>query len=337
MKTMLKQSLLGISLCALIAIISLLLVKLWPTLILSPLILGVLLGLVIGNLTPASFHSHIQHGLTLCSKPILRLGVILYGFRITVDGLLAVGWTGLSLSLFVTLTTLALGCYLGEKVFKLDKQTSFLTAMGAAVCGAAAVLAAELVARAKPHQTAIAVATVVLFGTILMLLYPLLYHLGFLFLSPWQYGFYTGASIHEVAQVLAAGEAAGEPAAAIAVIVKMTRVLLLAPILILAGLYFNAYYRAQSDNTARIPLYIPWFVFGFIFCIGLNSLNKIPVNVIALIQAFDLFLLTMAMSALGLNTRLKALKRLGLRPFYLGGVLVLWLMLSTWTVVTLFV
>ncbi len=334
---MLKQSLLGISLCALIAMISLLLVKLWPTLILSPLILGVLLGLVIGNLAPASFHSPIQHGLTLCSKPILRLGVILYGFRITVDGLLAVGWTGLSLSLFVTLTTLALGCYLGEKVFKLDKQTSFLTAMGAAVCGAAAVLAAELVARAKPHQTAIAVATVVLFGTILMLLYPLLYHLGFLFLSPWQYGFYTGASIHEVAQVLAAGEAAGEPAAAIAVIVKMTRVLLLAPILILAGLYFNAYYRAQSDNTARIPLYIPWFVFGFIFCIGLNSLNKIPVNVIALIQAFDLFLLTMAMSALGLNTRLKALKRLGLRPFYLGGVLVLWLMLSTWTVVTLFV
>ncbi|HLF66923.1 MAG TPA: putative sulfate exporter family transporter, partial [Gammaproteobacteria bacterium] len=235
-----KQSLYGLILCAGLAFISIKLATLVPVLMLSPLIIGVILGLILGNLTPTIVHNQVQHGLTLCSKPVLRLGVVLYGFRITVDGLLAVGWIGLGLSLFVTVTTLLLGCYLGEKLFKLDKQTSFLTAIGAAVCGAAAVLAAELISRAKPHQTAIAVATVVLFGTLLMLLYPLLYHLGFLFLSPWQYGFYTGASIHEVAQVLAAGTVAGEPAAAIAVIVKMTRVVLLAPLLILAGLYFNA-------------------------------------------------------------------------------------------------
>lgn len=327
------SSIQGILLSALLASGALWLAPLLSTLAISPLIIGVLLGLLIGNLFGKPLHTHTQKGLQICTKHILRLGVILYGFRITVDGLFAVGWMGLGLSVFVTISTLYLGCYLGEKLFKLDKQTSFLTAIGAAICGAAAVLAAETTSRAKPHQTAIAVATVVLFGTLAMLLYPLLYHAGILFLSPWQYGFYTGASIHEVAQVLAAGEAGGGAAAEIAVIVKMTRVLLLAPILILVGIYFN---KTSTEHT-RLPLYIPWFVIGFIMCIGINSLKIVSPTHTQLIQTIDLFLLTTAMSALGLNTQFKALACLGLKPFYLGGVLWLWLMISTFTVVVLFV
>ncbi|MGA2654940.1 MAG: putative sulfate exporter family transporter, partial [Gammaproteobacteria bacterium] len=248
-------------------------------------------------------------------------------------GLFAIGYLGFGLSVFVVISTLVLGCFIGEKFFKLDKQTSFLTAIGAAICGAAAVLAAETTSRAKSHQAAIAVATVVLFGTLSMLLYPILYHAGILFLTPWQYGFFTGGSIHEVAQVLAAGEAAGDASAEIAVIVKMTRVILLAPILIITGIYFNRINKASS----RLPIYIPWFVIGFIFCIGLNSIKVIPPHLTSYIQTFDLFLLTTAMCALGLNTQFKALASLGLKPFYLGGILWLWLMLSTFTVVILFV
>ncbi len=323
----------GILLSAFIAVCALWLAALFPALAISPLIIGVLLGLMIGNLFGKPLHTHTQKGLAICTKQILRLGVILYGFRITVDGLFAVGWIGLGLSVFVTISTLYLGCYLGGKLFKLDKETSFLTAIGAAICGAAAVLAAETTSRAKPHQTAIAVATVVLFGTLAMLLYPVLYHAGILLLSPWQYGFFTGASIHEVAQVLAAGEAAGSASAEIAVIVKMTRVLLLAPVLILVGIYFN---KTSSEHT-RLPIYIPWFVLGFILCIGINSLRLIDGPTTALIQHLDLFLLTLAMSALGLNTQFKALASLGLKPFYLGGILWIWLMLSTFTVVVLFV
>jgi uncharacterized integral membrane protein (TIGR00698 family) len=328
-----KNIILGITLSALLALCALWLASLFPALVLSPLIIGVLLGLSLGNIFGKSLHMHTHKGLTICTKHILRLGVVLYGFRITVDGLFAIGYLGLGLSLFVTTTTLLLGCYLGKKLFKLDAQTSFLTAIGAAICGAAAVLAAETTSRAKPEQAAIAVATVVLFGTLAMLLYPLLYHAGLLLLSPWQYGFFTGSSIHEVAQVLAAGEAAGSASAEIAVIVKMTRVLLLAPILILAGIYFN---RISTAST-RLPIYIPWFVIGFIFCIGINSLKMVSPGNTALIQSFDLFLLTTAMCALGLNTQIKALASLGLKPFYLGATLWLWLMLSTFTVVVLFV
>lgn len=324
-----KNYITGITLSALLACCALWLATLFPSLAISPLIIGVLLGLLVGNLFGKPLHTRTQIGLNICTKQILRLGVILYGFRITVDGLFAVGWMGLGLSLFVTISTLYLGCYLGEKLFKLDKQTSFLTAIGAAICGAAAVLAAETTTRAKSHQAAVAVATVVLFGTLAMLLYPA----ALLVLSPWQYGFFTGASIHEVAQVLAAGEAGGSAAAEIAVIVKMTRVLLLAPILILAGVYFNKI----SKESSRLPMYIPWFVIGFILCIGINSLKIVSFAHTELIQAFDLFLLTMAMSALGLNTQFKALATLGLKPFYLGGALWLWLMISTFTVVALFV
>jgi uncharacterized integral membrane protein (TIGR00698 family) len=331
---MIKKSFNGIAISALLAGLALWLSSLLPNFPISPLIWGVLIGLVVGNLLGQSLNIHAQQGLSICTKYILRLGVVLYGFRITVDGLLAVGWMGLGLSLFTTLSTLWLGCYVGQKVFKLDKQTSFLTAIGSAVCGAAAVLAAESVSRAKPHQAAIAVATVVLFGTLAMLLYPVLYHAGVLLLSPWQYGFYTGASIHEVAQVLAAGEAAGSAPAEIAVIVKMTRVLLLAPILIIAGIYFN---RQASDAQVRLPIYIPWFVFGFVVCIGIHSLKLISYEHTAMIQAFDLFLLTMAMTALGLSTSFKALASVGLQPFYLGGALFIWLMLATWTVVVLFI
>jgi uncharacterized integral membrane protein (TIGR00698 family) len=328
-----QQYIQGIFLSALLAICALWLVKLFPALNISPLIIGVLLGLVIGNLFGKPLHSRTQKGLNICTKQILRLGVILYGFRITVDGLFAIGWQGLGLSLFVTISTLFLGCYLGQKLLKLDKQTAFLTSIGAAICGAAAVLAAEAVSRAKPHQAAIAVATVVLFGTLAMLLYPVLYHAGLLLLSPWQYGFYTGGSIHEVAQVLAAGEAAGSASAEIAVIVKMTRVLLLAPILILAGIYFNKI----STDSSRLPIYIPWFVLGFIICIGINSAKIVSLAHTELIQWLDLFLLTVAMCALGLNTQFRALATLGLKPFYLGGILWLWLMSATFVIVMLFI
>lgn len=323
----------GIILSSLLAAIALWLAFLFPALNISPLIIGVLLGLLVGNLFGKPLHARTQKGLNICTKHILRLGVILYGFRITTDSLFAVGWIGLGLSLWVTLSTLYLGIYLGKKWFKLDPQTSFLTAIGAAICGAAAVLAAETTSRAKPHQAAIAVATVVLFGTLAMLLYPLMYHAGILLLSPWQYGFFTGASIHEVAQVLAAGEAAGSASAEIAVIVKMTRVLLLAPILILTGIYFNK----TATESAGLPIYIPWFVIGFILCIGIHSAKIVPYFYTMLIQQIDLFLLTTAMCALGLNTQFKALVSLGLKPFYLGAVLWIWLMLGTFTVVVLFV
>lgn len=323
----------GITLSALLALFALWLATLFPSLVLSPLIIGVLLGLIIGNIFGKSLHNHLNHGLGLCTKQVLRLGVVLYGFRITLDGLLAIGFLGVGLSLFVVISTLFLGCYIGEKFFKLDKQTSFLTSIGAAICGAAAVLAAETTSRAKSHQAAIAVATVVLFGTLSMLLYPLLYKSNLLALSPWAYGFFTGGSIHEVAQVLAAGEAAGAASAEIAVIVKMTRVLLLAPILILAGIYFNKI----SKDRSSLPIYIPWFVLGFIVCIGINSVKILGPSLTSMIQTFDLFLLTTAMCALGLNTQFKALTSLGLKPFYLGAILWLWLMVGTFTVVVLFV
>lgn len=162
--------------------------------------------------------------------------------------MIQVGMSGFMVSLIMLSTTFVLGSYIGYKIFKMDKETSMLTASGASVCGAAAVLATEPVLKAEGHKTAVAVSMVVLFGTISMFLYPVLYTAiiepasGFLHMTPQEFGIYTGGTIHEVAQVVAVPASipgAPEDMAHSAVIVKMTRVIMIAPMLIVLGIYLS--------------------------------------------------------------------------------------------------
>jgi len=219
----------------------------------------------------------------------------------------------------------------------MDRDTSILTASGAAVCGAAAVLATEPVLKAQEHKTAIAVSMVVLFGTISMFLYPVLYTAfienatGFWYMSPKEFGIYVGGTIHEVAQVVAVP--ASIPNAPIemandAVIVKMTRVIMIAPMLIVLGLYLS--YVAQKEGTSggKLKLVIPWFAVYFIAVAGFNSLHLVPQNIVDIINEIDTFLLTMAMTALGMGTIFAKFKGLGLAPLYTAGVMFLWLVVG---------
>lgn len=175
----------------------------------SPLVIGIVMGIFYAN----TLHNHIPSewgtGITFSGKKILRFAIVFYGFRITFQQIADVGIDGFMVSLIMLSTTFLLGTYLGIKVFKMDRDTSMLTASGASVCGAAAVLAAEPVLKAEGHKTAVAVSMVVLFGTISMFLYPVLYAsiiepaTGFLHMSPQEFGIYVGGTIHEVAQVVA--------------------------------------------------------------------------------------------------------------------------------------
>ena len=185
-----------------------------------------------------------------------------------------------------------------------------------------AVLGAEPVVKAEPHKTAVAVSTVVIFGTISMFLYPALWRAGMLDLSPEQMGLYTGATLHEVAHVVGAGNAMGETIADSAVIVKMIRVMMLAPVLLVMGLMLAR--KRGSQKGTKIT--IPWFAFGFLAIIGFNSLNLLPATVVNGINSFDTFLLTMAMTALGTETSIEKFKRAGAKPFLLAALLYVWLL-----------
>ncbi len=238
-------------------------------------------------------------------------------------------------------TTFILGSWLGMKVFGLDRDTSMLTASGASVCGAAAVLATEPVLKAEEYKAAIAVSMVVLFGTISMFLYPLLYTTifehakGLLHLNPAQYGIYVGGTIHEVAQVVAASgiNGAGTQMANNAVIVKMTRVLLIAPMLILLGIYLSRRAKQIGGEGAVVKLVIPWFAVYFLGVAGFNSLHLIPTHFISWINSVDTFLLTMAMTALGMGTRFAKFKGLGMAPLYTALGMFIWLVIGGFIVV----
>ena len=180
--------------------------------------------------------------------------------------------------------------------------------------------------KAEAHKTAIAVATVVIFGTTAMFLYPLVYRTGFVPMSEDVFGIYVGASVHEVAHVVGAGEAVSPATADTAVIVKMTRVMLLAPALIAIG-WFLQRGREREENAAT-GLVIPWFAVGFVAVAGFNSLALLPSSVVASIVAIDTYLLTMAMTALGLSTVVAKFKGIGWQPLQLAFVLAVWLVLG---------
>lgn len=300
----------------------------WPMLkaiSLSPLIIGIILGMAYAN----SLRNHLPDtwgpGIKFCSKTILRLGIILYGFRLTFQDVVAVGVPGIVIDAIIVTFTIIGGVWIG-KALKMDKDIALLTSIGSGICGAAAVLGAEATMNTKPYKTAVAVATVVIFGTISMFLYPVGYNLGIIDLTPEQMGIFSGATLHEVAHAVGAGNAMGEEIANTAIIVKMIRVMMLVPVLLILGWWVAAQAKRSGDAAGKTKVQVPWFAFGFLAVIGFNSLNLLPGIVVEWINNFDTFLLTMAMAALGAETSFDKFKKAGPKPFLLAALLYVWLL-----------
>lgn len=326
------QTFYGIVFVALFALLSFLLATL-PSITkvgISPLLIAILLGIFYGNTLHHKLPKEWAPGIQFCSKRILRLAIVLYGFRVSYQQIVSVGLEGLLLDLFIVASTLFLGMWIGMKLLKLDRDVSLLVSTGSAICGAAAVLAVEGIIKSEAYKAALAIATVVLFGTLSMFLYPILQQSGFLGLNDHDYGLFAGGSIHEVAQVVVAGSNVSGDAAAIAVIVKMTRVLMLVPVLLVIIAF------ARKPKSSKNRLVIPWFALGFVGVIAFNSLQILTVSIVNKINTLDLFLLTMAMGAIGMETNLKKIKEVGLKPFYLATILFAWLMGSAYLFVNFY-
>lgn len=298
----------------------------------SPLIVGIVLGMIYANTLRNRLPKEWVPGILFSTKTILRTGIVLYGFRITFQNIEAVGTAGIFTSVVIVASTFIIGYLVGTKILKLDKETTILTSAGSSICGAAAVLATEPVINAEPYKSAIAVSTVVVFGSIAMFLYPFLYKLGIIPLSPEAMGIYIGGTIHEVAHVVAAGNAVGVEAAKTAVIVKMIRVMLLAPFLVILG-FWLVRTTQHVAHKQKSKITIPWFAVFFIVVAGFNSFNLLPQALVSNINAIDTFLLTMAMTALGMETSVDKFKNVGMRPIYLAAILFAWLMVGGFFIV----
>lgn len=304
---------------------------------LSSLTLAIIIGMILGNSIYPRFAEHLAQGVHFAKGQVLRLAIIFYGFKLTLTQVASVGMPAIMSDALVLTSTFLLTYWIGVKWLKVDKQTTLLIGSGASICGAAAVIAAEPVIKAEAHKVTIAVATVVVFGTIAMLLYPFLYHLGWLqpWLSAQQYGVYIGSTIHEVAQVVVAGNAISDDVGNTAVVTKMIRVMMLAPFLLLLSFALTPN-QNKADNTTGFSAFttrikqvnVPWFAFIFILMVCVHTGLPMAAHFEHSMIVVDDVLLTMAMFALGLTTHLSAIKQAGLKPLLLAAMMFTWLLIG---------
>jgi uncharacterized integral membrane protein (TIGR00698 family) len=310
---------------------------------LSILTLAILIGIAIGNMPIYKFLiSYCGSGINFSKQKVLRLGIILYGFRLTLQDIGDVGISGIVIDAFMLTSTFILAIYLGMKYFKLDRDTSVLIGAGSSICGAAAILATEPILKASNERVAVAISTIVIFGTISIFLYPVIYSYALLhyaeYCSPEKFGIYIGSTIHEVAQVVATAGAIGDEVTNTAVIAKMVRVMMLAPFLISVAAFVSFSEKASKlpaagnttggDAKKSIGKFFPVFAIFFLIAIGINSTGYISEPIRNSLIYLDNFLLALAMGALGLTTHLSAIAKAGIRPLKLAAILFAWLVIG---------
>jgi len=300
---------------------------------LTALTLAIVLGMALGNVAQGPLQKiQCGPGVDWAKHRLLRLGIILFGLRITFQDIARVGWPGVAVDALMLGSTFVLALLIGRRWLRLDESTAILIGAGSAICGAAAVLAAQPVARGSAQQASVAVATVVVFGTLAMFGYPLLHTwlagLGLAGFNDAAFGIYVGSTVHEVAQVVVAGRAVSEVAADQAVIAKMIRVMMLAPFLLALSALLAVRGQPDDEEDARAwhrRLVVPWFALGFVLMAGVRSLGMLPQALLGALLQLDNLLLAMAMGALGLGTHASSIARAGHRPLLLAALLFVWL------------
>ncbi|AQP49191.1 hypothetical protein BW730_04160 [Tessaracoccus aquimaris] len=277
----------------------------------SALLVAIVLGVIVGNAVrlPAS----LEPGIAFASKRLLRAGIVVLGLQLTLGDIWALGPGMIAVVIAVVTIGILSTLWIGRRLGVSPTQT-LLIACGFSICGAAAVAAIDGVIDADDDEVVTAVGLVVAFGTAMIGLVPLL--AGLVGLSPAQTGLWAGASIHEVAQVVAVGGSLGAAALSAAVIVKLARVLLLAPVMAV----ISVRRRRQGSTTGKRPPIIPLFVAGFLAMVILRSVGLVPDVVVGAASTVQTVLLSAAMFALGTGARFAAFRKLGAGPFVLAAI-----------------
>jgi uncharacterized integral membrane protein (TIGR00698 family) len=292
---------------------------------LSPLIIAIVLGMAFHNTvgTPASFKT----GVVFSMRRVLRFAIILLGLQLSLSQVAEVGSTGLGIIALTLVATFLFTVWLGRRL-GVDRKLAELIAAGTSICGASAIVATNTVTRAPDEDVAYAVACVTVFGSASMLLYPALE--GLLQLTPHAFGLWAGASVHEIAQVVAAAFQNGVDSGNFGTIAKLSRVMLLAPMLLVLG-YCSHHRTDSSELSSGQSIPVPWFVLGFVAMMLVNSLDLIPLVEKAYLVQTTTFLLAIALAAMGLETDLRKLRAKGWKPLLVGAGS--WLFISAFSLV----
>ena len=310
----------------------------------GPMVAAIVLGVVVGNV--ARVPSVLEPGLAVASKRVLRIGIVVLGLRLSLHDVAGLG-AGMILTVIAVVaggmvTGVAIGRALG-----IGRRQRLLIACGIAICGAAAVAAvagvfggradggkvsdgeddgdrgrdggkagANAEGAGEPglrESVAAAIALVVVFGTLMIALVPMLGHaLG---LTDMEVGMWGGASVHEVAQVVAIGGSVGGAALGAAVVIKLGRVLMLAPVMAILGVVERRRIRAAGGGgDVDLPPIMPLFVAGFLAMVAVRSTGVVPQGVLDAAGVAEQLLLGAAMFALGVGVRFSLIRKVGGAP-----------------------
>ena len=316
-----RQDLPGLGLVALIATVAFAVesvIKTTTPVVLSPLVVAVVLGGLISNL--GLIPERCRSGLRFAARSLLRLGIVLLGLQLSFSQVRELGAPGLLLVVFVVAITFVGTQWLGKKL-GLSHGLSLLVATGFSICGASAIVAMRPVSDADDDDMAYAIALVTICGTMAIFLLPAF--AGVIGFSGAQFGSWVGASVHDVAQTVATASTGNQEAQHAAIVVKLTRVMLLAPMV--AGVSFAR--RRTTANATKLPPLVPLFVVGFLIAISLNSYFDIPKVVLSDAKWIEKSLLASALVGLGAGVDARKLRSIGARPLVLG--LISWLLIAT--------
>lgn len=313
----------GVALCAGVAVLAFALRHLPGVGLFSPMILAILIGMALHNL--AGTPPLAKPGVAFTMRRILRMAIVLLGLQLTLMQVVAVGALGIAVIAAALVATFLFTKAAG-RVLGVERGLAELIGAGTSICGASAVIACNTVTRAHDEDVAYAVACVTVFGSLAMFLYPIL--AAPLGLGPDHYGLWAGASIHEVAQVVAAGFQQGQEAGEAATVAKLSRVMMLAPLVLTLAMMARTHGAAEG---AKVPT--PWFVFGFIAMMLVASVVPLEGDLRGQVVTTTTFLLSMALAAMGLETDLRKLRAKGLRPLALGAASTLFIAVFSLTLV----
>ncbi|MBX9758262.1 MAG: YeiH family protein [Beijerinckiaceae bacterium] len=308
----------GLALCAAIGLAAYALSRVQSQFPISPMMLAIVLALALSATFGAPAWAREGQAFTL--RRLLRLAIVLLGFQLTVSDVGVLGVKAVAVILCALALTFFVTRWMG-RLMGVDPGLSELIASGTSICGASAIVATNSVTRAPQEDVFYSLACITFFGTIAMFALPALY--GPLGLTPTEYGLWAGGSIHEVAQVVAAGFQPGQQEGETAMIAKLLRVAAMAPMILWLGAT-----RSRGDGPAP-P--IPWFVVGFAAVILLNSALAPPLWFRQWAQFATIFMLTMSLAALGLGADIRKLRLKGPRPLALGGASTLFITLAMLT------
>ena len=295
--------------------------------VVSPLVIAVVLGALISNL--GMLPENCRIGLGFAARNLLRLGIVLLGLQLSFSQVRELGAPGLALVIVVVAATFAGTQWLGKKM-GLSPGLSLLVATGFSICGASAIAAMRPVSDADDDDMAYAIALVTICGTLAIFLLPAIGEIiGF---SGAQFGSWVGASVHDVAQTVATAASGNDDAQDAAIVVKLTRVMLLAPLV--AAVSFTRRRKLSHTNItdsitqkAKLPPVIPLFIVGFIAAISINSSFNLPSEFLSNVKWLEKSLLACALVGLGAGVDARKLRRVGTRPLALG--LISWILIAT--------